>query len=142
MRQKKNIRAMQALRSVILGMSSLGASITPVLAGNSPFDGIWVIDASVEGGLCPSRGKKLFIALEDARIVKLLGLPSPTYSGHVEQDGRAEITLKVYGATANIGGKIAGLAGGGSWASDSILCPGGVWKAYKAEGEGVAAPAK
>jgi hypothetical protein len=101
--------------------------------GATAFDGIWVLDATVEGGLCPKRSKQLFFALQNAEVVKLLGLPSPTVSGRVEPDGRTLFTLQTLGATAHINGKMAATEGAGSWASDSFLCPNGAWRARKAQ---------
>jgi hypothetical protein len=101
--------------------------------GPSDFDGVWVIDATVTGGLCPVRKKQLYFALQNARIVKLVGIPNPRYAGKIEADGQALFILKTLGATAQVAGKIGASNGAGSWASDSVLCPRGDWRAHKAQ---------
>jgi hypothetical protein len=112
-----------------LAMLSAPAAAEPA----TQFDGIWVLDATVTGGLCPARKKQLYFALQNAQIVKLLGIPNPQYAGKIEADGQALFLVKTLGATAQVVGKLGPTDGAGAWASNSVLCPKGDWRAHKAQ---------
>jgi hypothetical protein len=127
-------------RAKLPALFLLGASIAswhsaeadPARAAVPPpprFDGVWIIDATTSGFLCPAKGKRVWAQVNDGRVTKFAGLPA-TVSGGIGADGAVSFTLKAYGVTATVRGKVNVETGVGDWSSNSLLCTRGNWRGY------------
>jgi hypothetical protein len=99
-----------------------------------PFDGVWIIDASVASPFCPRRTRRLFLAVIGGRAVKVAGVtdPPPKAVGAVDSDGGVAMTITALGYAAQIHGTLKQNNGTGDWTSNSLLCAKGAWTAVKA----------
>ncbi|MEK4034490.1 hypothetical protein WOC76_11415 [Methylocystis sp. IM3] len=104
-----------------------GSATAAVPAGNS-FDGQWVIDATTSSFFCPVKKKRLIATMAGGQIVRLTGLPASA-TGGVGEDGAVSMSLKAFGVTAMVRGRLTGGVGAGDWSSNSVICAKGGWRA-------------
>ncbi len=94
----------------------------------SGFDGQWVIDATTSSFFCPVKRKRLLVVMQGGRVAAFSGLPAAA-TGGVDNDGAVSISLKVFGVSATVRGRLTGGVGAGDWSSNSFICAKGGWRA-------------
>ncbi len=115
---------------LLAALSAPPAVADPAQAAAPPqnHDGVWIIDATTPGFPCPAKSKRVWAQVNDGRVTKFAGLPG-TVAGEIAPDGAVSFTLKAYGVTAKVRGKMNAQTGAGDWSSNSLLCTRGDWRA-------------
>lgn len=117
--------------AILVAVLAHPAEAGPAKAAISPragFDGQWVIDATTSSFFCPVKSKRLVALMQGGHIVRLTGLPG-TATGGVGPDGAVSMSLRAFGVTATVRGRLTGGVGAGDWSSNSMICAKGGWRA-------------
>lgn len=92
-------------------------------------DGNWIIEARCHSFLCPLKHKRLIAHVRGGRLERLEGLPG-TATGHLGPGGMVTITVRAFGVTGRVEGRVDKGGGAGVWSSNSLICSGGDWLAF------------
>ncbi len=120
--------ALGAILIAALAQPAQAGSAKAAISPRSGFDGQWVIDATTSSFFCPVKRKRLIAFMQGGQIVRLTGLPA-TATGSVGDDGAVSMSLKAFGVTAMVRGRLTGGVGAGDWSSNSMICAKGGWRA-------------